>query len=150
VSQSLSKILVHIVFSTKNHAPMLSQKMHSELFGYIAGILKNLDSKAIIINGTQDHIHILCQLSKNHSPSEIVQKIKSNSSKWAKSKSPNLADFQWQNGYGVFSVSESNLNAVKTYIQTQQQHHKKLSFQEEFKKLLDKHNIEYDNEHLWN
>jgi len=129
---------------------MLSQKIHSELSGYIAGILKNLDSKAIIINGCEDHIHILCQLSKNHPASEIVQKTKSNSSKWIKKQYHDLADFQWQNGYGLFSVSESNLNNVRSYIDIQQQHHKTLTFQEEFKKLLDKHNIEYDNEYLWN
>ena len=149
MSQSLSKILVHIVFSTKNHAPILSQKIHAELFGYIAGILKNLDSKAIIINGTEDHIHILCQLSKKHSASEIIQKTKSNSSKWIKQQSPDLANFQWQNGFGVFSVSESNISAVKSYIESQQEHHQKITFQEELKKFLGKHNIQYDEKYVF-
>ncbi|HIJ70746.1 MAG TPA: IS200/IS605 family transposase [Planctomycetes bacterium] len=139
--QSLAKIIVHIVFSTKNHAPYLSEDIRPGLFAYMAGILNKLDSKAIIINGVEDHVHILCLLSKNHAPCEIVEKVKTGSSKWIKTQAPGLNSFQWQNGYGIFSVSQSNVESVRRYITDQEEHHRRVSFKDEFRKFLDKYKV---------
>ena len=147
--QSLAKIIVHIVFSTKNHAPYLSDDIRLGLFAYIAGILNKLDSKAIIINGVEDHVHILCLLSKNHAPCEIVEKIKTGSSKWIKTQTSGLDFFQWQNGYGMFSVSQSNVDLVKRYISNQEKHHRTVSFKDEFRKFLDKYKVQYDEKYVW-
>jgi len=136
--QSLAKIIVHIVFSTKNHAPFLSSDIREELFAYIAGILNKLDSRAILVNGTEEHVHILCLLSKNYAPCKVIEEVKKSSSKWIKTRSAALKTFQWQNGYGIFSVSQSNLAQVKDYIADQENHHRRISFQEELRKLLDR------------
>jgi len=147
--QSLSKIIVHIVFSTKNHAPCLSNDIRPGLFAYIAGILNKLDSKAILINGVEDHVHILCLLSKNHAPCEIVEKVKTGSSKWVKTQTSGPDSFQWQNGYGMFSVSQSNVASVRSYIAEQENHHRNVSFKEEFRNFLDKYEVQYDEEYVW-
>lgn len=147
--QSLAKIIVHIVFSTKHHAPFLTDDVRQELFAYMAGILKELDAAPILINGTEDHVHVLCQLPRNHAPSTIIQKIKSASSRWIKTKSPQLEHFQWQSGYGIFSVSQSHADSVKRYITNQQTHHKTLSFKDEFRRFLDKYKVQYDERYVW-
>ena len=149
MSQSLSKIIVHIVFSTKDHTPCLSNDIRPGLFAYIAGILNKLDSKAILINGVEYHVHILCLLSKNHAPCEIVEKIKTGSSKWIKTQTSAPDSFQWQNGYGMFSVSQSNVASVRSYIAEQEDHHRNVSFKEEFRKFLDKYKVQYDEEYVW-
>ena len=147
--QSLAKIIVHIVFSTKNHDPCLSNDIRPGLFAYIAGILNKLDSKAILINGVEDHVHILCLLSKNHAPCEIVEKVKTGSSKWIKTQASGPDSFQWQNGYGMFSVSQSNVESVRRYIAEQEEHHRNVSFKEEFRKFLDKYKVQYDEKYVW-
>ena len=147
--QSLAKIIVHIVFSTKNHNPCLSNDIRPGLFAYIAGILNKFDSKAILINDVEDHVHILCLLSKNHAPCEIVEKVKTGSSKWVKTQTSGPDSFQWQNGYGMFSVSQSNVASVKRYIAEQENHHRRVSFEEEFRKFLDKYEVRYDEEYVW-
>jgi len=123
MTQSLSEIFIHIVFSTKNRDPLLSKDIKYELYSYIAQILKTLNSPSVIIGGVENHIHILCRLSKNFTISKIVKDIKRNSSKWMKTKG--ILDFYWQNGYSVFSVSSSNLNKTINYILNQEQDHEK-------------------------
>ena len=147
--QSLAKIIIHIIFSTKNHAPFLSNDISGEIFAYIAGILNKFDCYPILVNGVEDHVHILCNLSKNHAVCKIVEEVKKNSSKWIKNKSDEFKSFEWQNGYGVFSVSQSNLEAVKAYISNQRKHHQKLSFKDELRNFLNKYNIKYNEEYLW-
>ena len=116
MSQSLSKINIHLVFSTKNRQPLISFEHQSELYAYTATILKNLECPVIVIGGTEDHIHILCVQSKNISLSDLVRQVKATTSKWMKSKSPQFNDFHWQSGYGAFSVSESHVERVRKYI----------------------------------
>ena len=140
---------MHIIFSTKNREPLLNEKFRSELFSYVAGAHNNLDSPPIEIGGEIDHIHILCLLSKNLALSKLVEKIKTSSSKWLKTKSKGLANFHWQNGYGAFSVSESNVSAVQNYIREQDQCHRKLTFQDEFRRFLKKYRVPYNEHYIW-
>src|SRR5437867_647155 len=135
MAQSLAKILIHLVYSTKNRQPLLTDNVREELHCYTAGILKEWESPAILINSVEDHIHILFSLSKNHSVSRIVEEAKKGSSKWLKTKASSLADFHWQNGYGAFSVSQSAVEEVRKYIANQKEHHHKKTFQEEFREF---------------
>src|SRR5262245_3358741 len=126
--QSLAKNIVHLVFSTKNRQPLITDSVRSDLHSYIGGILRKWESPAIIINSVADHIHILFCLSKNFALKKIVEEIKRSSSKWIKSKGPDFRQFYWQAGYGAFSVSQSNVAIVKRYIENQEAHHRKVDF----------------------
>jgi REP element-mobilizing transposase RayT len=147
--QSLSHLLVHLVFSTKDRSACLSDEARPELHSYIAGVLANCKCRPIIINSVPDHVHVLFDLARDQALSGVVEKIKANSSRWLKTKSPALASFQWQRGYSAFAVSKSNMEAVRSYIERQKEHHHKTSFMEELKKFLDKHSIKYDERYLW-
>ena len=149
MSQSLSHILIHLVFSTKERKNIIVEDIREELYAYMGSIIKSTDSTSIIINGTADHVHILFRLSKTHALCEVIEIVKKSSSKWIKSKGRQFQLFQWQGGYGAFSVSESLGDNVKLYIQNQEQHHRKISFKEELQQLLDKHGIKYNSEYLW-
>jgi len=128
MAQTLAQILVHLIFSTKERYPFLYAEVRPELHSYAASVLKELDSPAIVINSVADHMHILCRLSKNRAVCDVVQEIKTSTSKWLKTKGEMLAKFQWQNGYGVFSVSPSQVDSVRQYIQGQEEHHRRVSF----------------------
>ena len=147
--QSLAQNYLHIVFQTKNRAPLILPEIEGALYEYMGGICKNLESPSLIIGGHRDHVHILCRLSKIMSLSEFTQKIKSTSSKWVKSKSPSLNNFYWQDGYGAFSVSQSHIEVLINYIKNQHLHHQKISFKEEYLKLLTKYNVEYNPDYLF-
>ncbi|HVE45012.1 MAG TPA: IS200/IS605 family transposase [Gammaproteobacteria bacterium] len=148
MSKSLSQIYIHIVFSTKNRKPYLSDhSARDRLYQYIVKICDNHKSHVLAIGGTSDHIHLLLSLNKSTSVSKIIEEIKSSTSKWI--KSINGEDFYWQNGYGAFSVSQSNVDAVIKYIHNQESHHKKYSFKEELIKLLKAHKVSYDEKYLW-
>ncbi|MFZ2959645.1 MAG: IS200/IS605 family transposase [Candidatus Ozemobacteraceae bacterium] len=149
MSQSLTKVLVHIVFSTKHRLPLVSDQIRPEMFSYIAGILKELDSPALKIGGTKDHIHILCQLSKNFSLAKVLEEVKKSSSKWLKTKGPEFQKFYWQGGYSAFSVSQSNVEAVAKYIENQREHHLVVSFQNELRKLFEKNAILFNEQYVW-
>ena len=150
MAQSLAKIIVHLVFSTKNRSPFLrDEAIRRELNSYLAVTLRELDSPALIIGSLSDHIHVLFLLSRTHAVCDILEEIKKNSSKWIKTKSPDLRDFQWQNGYGIFSVSQSNVASVKAYIAKQEEHHRTMTFQEEFRRLLEKYEVEFDERYVW-
>lgn len=146
---TLADIILHIVFSTKNRLPWIKQETESELYPYICGICRNLQCPVIGINGVEDHIHLLIQYGRNISVSKLVSEIKSNSSRWIKAKDVMYQQFSWQQGYGVFSVSRANLEAVKKYVSSQKQHHKTVNFQEEFLSMLNKANVFYDEKYLW-
>jgi len=151
MAQSLAKIIVHLVFSTKNRRPFLrDEAMRRELNSYLAVTLRELDSPALIIGSLSDHVHVPFLLSRTHAVCDILEEIKKNSSKWVKTKSPDLRDFQWQNGYGIFSVSQSNVAAVKKYISEQEDHHRAMTFQDEFRRLLEKYEVEFDERYVWN
>jgi len=147
MGQSLVKNLVHLIWSTKNRRPFINKKIQPDLEKYMAKIYQKTDSRVYKINTVKDHAHSLVDVSKNYAIKDIVGKIKSNSSTWLKKK--NVAKFAWQNGYGGFAVSESNKKAVIKYIQNQEEHHKKVSYKEELKQFLDKHNINYEENYLW-
>jgi putative transposase len=148
--QSLAQIYVHLVFSTKNRAPFLKEKAFRErLHAYLKGICFNQDCPALQVGGTEDHVHILCRLSKNLAIKDLVRELKRDSSSWVKEEQRGLADFHWQNGYGAFSVSPSHVEALKQYIQTQEEHHRQETFQDEFRRLLKKYGIEYDERYVW-
>jgi REP element-mobilizing transposase RayT len=147
--QSLAQIYVHIIFSTKDRHPFLGPEIRAELFPYTATILRNLECYPVEIGGVEDHLHILCSLSKNLAVKELIEKVKTPTSKWLKPKSRTLQKFHWQSGYGAFSVSASQLEAVTTYVRGQELHHRKIGFQDEFRKFLKRYKIEYDERYVW-
>ena len=150
MSQSLAKILVHTVFSTKDRRPFLRDKiLREELHRYLGGILAKRDCQPIIAGGVEDHVHLLCALSRTCEAAEMVKEVKRGSSVWIKTKSPDLQDFAWQNGYGIFSVGFSQIASVRGYIAGQEEHHRKVSFQDEFRLLLKRYEIEFDERYVW-
>jgi REP element-mobilizing transposase RayT len=149
MSQSLARNLVHRIFSTKNRAPLLDAAIRPEVNSYLAGILREWDSPAILVGSVADHVHALFVLSKNHALCKVVEEVKRGSSKWIKTKGDAFADFYWQNGYGAFSVSQSNVPGVRQYIANQEEHHRRLTFQEEFRLFLKRHGVEYDERYVW-
>ncbi len=150
MAQSLAKILLHAVFSTKDRRPFLQDPtLHEELHRYLAGILAHLDCQPLIVGGIEDHGHLLFAHSRTATVADVVKEVKRGSSVWLKTKSSALADFAWQNGYGVFSIGQSQVGDVRAYIAGQAEHHRKLSFQEEFRRLLQRYEIECDERYVW-
>lgn len=150
MSQSLTRLYAHITFSTKDRYPFLKEKsIREELHAYMGGILKTLDSKPIIIGGVADHVHVLSQISKNHPYSKIIGELKRVSSIWIKTKSPDLTRFQWQSGYGAFSIGRSEINTVEKYVSNQEEHHRIKAYKEEYLSFLTEYEIEYDERYLW-
>ena len=147
--QSLAKILIHIVFNTKLRAPILHEPIRRDLYAYLAGILKQCSCPAIRIGGTVDHVHILCNLSRTLAVAKVVEEIKTGSSKWLKTKQAEFRTFHWQNGYGAFSVSQSTVDAVADYIDKQEEHHRRQSFQDEYRALLERYQMAYDERYVW-
>lgn len=147
--QSLAKNLIHLVFSTKHREPFIADAVRPALHAYLATVFKNLQSPVLALNSVADHVHILFALHRTVALSTVVEDAKKSSSKWLKTQSPDLASFAWQAGYGAFSVSESAVETVTRYIDTQAEHHRKVTFQDEFRAFLTKHNLEYDERYLW-
>ncbi len=150
MSQSLTKIYVHIIFHTKKNGSSIRIMESDKLYAYISGIIKRNECVPLLINGVSDHVHILCILSKNISIAKLIQIIKQNSSRWLRSQDNYYHNFEWQGGYAAFSVSPSALNKTKEYIRNQRIHHKKRSFQQEYVLFLQKYGIDYDEKYLWN
>ena len=149
MSQSLSKLFVHIIFHIKNSHTKIKKEDKDALYAYIGSIIKDNQSIPVIINGVEDHIHILCVMSKNIPLSKLVEEIKRHSSRWIKTKNDYYAHFAWQGGYGGFSVSPSLYNKTKSYIEKQELHHKKMNFEEEYLLFLKEYGIDYDERYLW-
>lgn len=151
MAQSIAKVALHIVFSTKNRIPWLNDsEIRVRLCEYMSKIFReNVDSPSIIINGVEDHIHALCLLSRKFAIMKVVQEVKTETSKWMKKQSQETSHFTWQNGYGAFSVSESNIPQVVNYIRNQEEHHQHMSFQDEFRKICNRHGIELDERYAW-
>ena len=148
MAQSLVKIYLHIIFATKNREDLLPKAHLNDIHSYIAGIIKNIGCMPIIIGGTSNHVHILCEVSGNITVAELLRTVKAGTSKWVKEKYREK-DFAWQGGYAAMSVSQSNVDAVTHYILNQEQHHQKMSFRDEFLGFLRKYNINYKEEYLW-
>lgn len=145
--QSLAKILVHLVFSTKNREPLIHREVRAALHAYLVGILRNLQCPSLQTGGTADHVHTLFSLGRTHTIAEVVEEVKKSSSKWIKQQG--VRGFTWQAGYGAFSVSKSQAAAVMRYVSRQEEHHRQRSFQEEFRRLLDSYGVTYDERYMW-
>ena len=147
--QSLACLQVHFVFSTKNRLQLITPDLAPRLYSYIGGIVR--DAKCVLLSagGMPDHIHLLISMSREMSASEMMRLVKANSSKWVHETFPNIASFAWQNGYGAFSVSFSMTDVVKQYIANQEEHHVKQSFQDEYRALLRKHEVPFDERYVW-
>ena len=151
MSQSLTKTYVHIVFSTKHREPTIGDDVNESLYEYMGGICKSLESNPIKIGGYYDHIHILCVLSRKIALMKLVEDIKRGSSRWMKTKGDQYKNFYWQDGYGGFSVSPKDVDVVVNYIANQKAHHSKKEndFKTEYRKILNKCNVEFDERYVW-
>jgi REP element-mobilizing transposase RayT len=149
MGSTLSNLLYHIVFSTKNRQSNIVAGIGSELHRYIGGIVKGEGAILLEIGGIADHVHLVLKLKPVHSLSEIMRKVKGNSSKWVNEQNRLHKKFSWQDGYGAFSVSESQVNNVLQYVRNQEKHHRTISFKDEFIMLLQRHGVEYDEQYLW-
>lgn len=147
--QSLVKILIHAVFSTKNRADLILPEIENDLFGYMHGIVENNKSKLILANGTENHVHLLISLGKTLSISELIGDIKRDSSVWIKTQDSAFKNFHWQEGYGAFSVGQTQVNEVMKYIANQKEHHKKKSFENEMRGFYQKYEIDFDERYVW-
>lgn len=145
--QSLSRVIVHLVYSTKNREPFIADEHRERLFAYLGGTLNGIGCPAIAVGGVADHVHLLFVLGRTVAISTVVEEVKKESSKWCKGVI--RPEFYWQNGYGAFSVSPSNVEKVRIYIQSQEQHHATMTFQDEYRELLRRHGIEWDERYVW-
>ena len=147
--QSLSSVLIHLVFSTKLREPWIRGSVEQELHAYGSTVLRNLGCPTIDMNGTADHLHTLFALSRVTTIADVVEDLKTSTSKWIKTKGEAFAGFHWQSGYAAFSVSQSNVEQVRDYIQRQKEHHAARSFQDEVRALLTKHGVSFDERYVW-
>ena len=148
--QSLAHLHIHLVFSTKDRVALIPDGgIRDRLHACMASALQGLRCAPVLINSVEDHVHLLFDLARTVSVSQVVQEVKVSSSKWMKEADPSLASFSWQSGYGAFGVSASNVEAVRNYIARQREHHRKTAFKEEFRKFLDKHGIACDERYVW-
>ena len=147
--QSLVSLLVHVVFSTKHRAALIAPEIEADLFAFMAGVLKNYDSRLLAANGTANHVHLLISQSKNAALSHLIQELKKSTSKWIKARDTKFKNFQWQAGYGAFSIGESNVPALKQYIARQKEKHQRKSFENEMVEFLRKYGIVFDEKYMW-
>ena len=140
---------MHIVFSTSERRPFLNDEIRADVHAYMGGILRELNVSLIEIGGTADHVHLLARLPASLPVADCLRLLKTNSLRWIKEKWKGRKLFAWQGGYGAFSVSQSNSNAVVRYIRNQAQHHARISFESEFLALLKRHGVEFDEKYLW-
>jgi putative transposase len=148
VPQSLANLLTHLIFSTRNRNPLLVDKdLRQRTHAYLAAVLKDIQCPALIVGGVANHVHILCQLAKTQSISDMMEHLKASSSKWLKTQG--IRTFSWQRGYGAFSVSQSHVDAVISYIENQEEHHRTITFEEEFRLILKRYRVAFDKRHVW-
>jgi len=147
--QSLSKVILHIIFSTKNREPFLDSDARPRMHAYLATICRDLGAELVHVGGIADHVHIVTTLPRTLSQAQVVEQIKKTSSKWIKELDARYRTFFWQRGYGAFSVSPSQLEAVLQYVEAQQTHHRTRTFQEEYRDLLRRHGIDFDERYVW-
>ena len=149
MAQSLAKIILHIVFSTKNRSKLILDEFEPELHSYLAKVCHNLGCYVYRVGGTQNHIHIACTLPRAISAADLLENLKTGSSRWMKTKSPRCSNFAWQNGYAAFSLGQSQLDKIVKYIGCQKEHHRTCGFKEEVMELLRKYEIEFNEKYLW-
>ena len=143
------KNYIHLVFSTKYRQPLIRPPVEAELHAYLGGVCNRLECQSIKVGGYTDHIHILCRLSQKIALMKLVEEVKSHSSKWIKTKGEGYEKFYWQDGYGAFSVNPAAVDRVTNYIANQHAHHSKKGFQNEYRALLKKYKVEYDERYVW-
>jgi putative transposase len=149
MGQSLTKVYVHITFSTKLHYPFIDDQIEESLFEYIVGICRELNCNPIQVGGHKDHVHILCQLSKHITQIKLLEELKKSSSKWIKTKGSKYSDFYWQDGYAIFSVDPNQMDGVLKYVKTQKEHHIHTSFKDELRAFFRENGMDYDERYVW-
>src|SRR6056297_501110 len=147
--QSLSKVYTHIIFTTKHRKNFIDEQIENDLYNYIGGICKDLDRNPVQVGGHKNHIHLLCLHSRKIAQMTLIQQVKQGSSKWIKSIDSTYANFYWQDGYGIFFVSPNNVDTVIEYINNQHKHHQSMSFNDEYRKYLNKYGIDFDERYVW-
>lgn len=149
MAQTLTKLLVHVIFSTKGRASLIEPEIDEKLYAYMTGIGHNLGSPVLAINGAEDHVHLLVSLSKTITLADLVLNVKRDSSTWMNKERLIKGSFAWQNGYAAFTIGESQVPALKRYIAGQKEHHRKVSFQDELRTFLKKYGVAYDEKYVW-
>jgi REP element-mobilizing transposase RayT len=149
MANTYTSLHYHLIFSTKNRQPWIRQEIEQRIWEYLGGIARQNDMKAIQIGGIDDHVHLVIGIRATLAVSKALQLLKGGSSKWIHETFPDLAQFQWQDGYGAFTVSKSQLPDVIHYVAQQREHHKTRTFQDEYRAFLQKHGIEYDERYVW-
>ncbi|MCX6360190.1 MAG: IS200/IS605 family transposase [Armatimonadetes bacterium] len=147
--QSFARLHIHLVFSTKHREPLITDGVRGSLHAYMATVLRNLGCAPVEINSVEDHVHILFELARTVSVSQVVEDVKKSSSKWIKTQGSGLVGFAWQAGYGAFAVSETNVASVRDYIARQREHHQQGSFQDEYRSSLEYHGVAFDERYMW-
>ena len=149
MSQSLSCVFVHVVFSTKDRAAVLDSSVRPALNGYLATVARNAGCECFRAGGVADHVHLAVRISRTITIAQLVEELKTSSSKWLKTQSTALTGFAWQRGYGAFSIGPASLEALTRYIDTQEEHHRTRTFQQEYRKLLERYGVDYDERYVW-
>ena len=147
MSQSLHQVYGHIVFSTKDRVASIHGEIEKELYAYLGGIIRDLDAVPVVINGMPDHVHLLIRASKKVADMEFLRQVKGSSSKWMSEQG--IEGFKWQGGYGWFGVSAKDLPQAQRYVEKQKEHHRTVTFKEEFRKFLRQYRIEFDERYVW-
>ena len=147
--QSLSKVIIHIIFSTKDRHPWLDANVLPRMHAYLATICRDAGVGAFRVGGVADHVHLVTTLPRTLSQADMLEGLKKKSSKWIKGLAPDYHHFYWQRGYGAFSVSPSQLDVLLEYVENQEEHHRSRTFQEEYREFLRKHGVEYDERYVW-
>lgn len=147
--QSLSKVIVHIIFSTKNREPWLDTNVRPRMHAYLATMCRDLAIEFVHVGGVADHVHIVTTLPRTVSQAQLIEEIKKTSSKWIKTVDTRYRAFAWQRGYGAFSVNPNQIESLLKYVNSQQEHHRTRTFQEEYRELLRKHGIDFDERYVW-
>ncbi len=147
--QSHAFLLTHVIFSTRDRAPFISPEFASDLYAYLATIVRNTGCECYRVGGVADHVHLAVRLSRTACIAKVVEETKASSSRWMKTQDARLAGFSWQNGYGAFSVGPRELDALCSYIDSQVVHHRSRTFKEEYLSFLDRYGIDYDERYVW-
>ena len=149
MAQTLVSLLVHVIFSTKDRVDLITPEIEPELFAYMGGILHNHKSRLLAANGTENHVHLLISQGKTMALSDLLLNVKKDSSKWVKTKGRKFGDFHWQDGYGAFSIGQSQVTTVTNYIARQKEKHRRMRFEDEFIGFLEKYQVPYDERYIW-
>ncbi|HEX8912263.1 MAG TPA: IS200/IS605 family transposase [Humisphaera sp.] len=147
--QSFTSLLYHVIFSTKHREPLIDAELKPRLHAYLGGIVNDAEGRAVIVGGVEDHVHVLAYLPKTMTVPDALRTMKSKSSGWVHRTFPDRQAFAWQQGYAAFTVSLSVIEDVRRYIENQVEHHRTVSFQDEYRMFLRRHGLEWDEQYVW-